>query len=77
MGEIDVCFCHIPKILTLGSTHLSKINREAGCKNQPLETYLAKNTLVGVVGIVGVVGTIPRTPIQLMNISNSVISRAC
>jgi hypothetical protein len=36
---------------------------------------LEKNTIGGAVGIVGTVGTIPKTPIPLMNISNSVIGR--
>ena len=38
-------FCHIPKIESIGFAHLSKINREAGCKNQPMEPYWQKTPL--------------------------------
>ena len=63
-GEFEVSFCHISKIGSIGSAHMNKINREAGCKNQLIETYLAKNTIVGVVGTVGDVGPVPITPIH-------------
>jgi len=69
-GEIEVCFCHILKILTIGSTHLNKINGEAIVKTSPLNPIWQKTRLAEVAEM------LVRSP-KLQYISNSVIGRIC
>ena len=70
-GEIEMSFCHIPQILTIGSSHPSKINRETIVKTNPLNCIWQK-ALLSELSELSELSV--RTP-ELPYISNSVRSR--